>query len=155
MTSARPPLPPGLTPRRSTDFIVVVASETVPSPKLGVKDLDRMDRQRGLLMVGFHFVIKTDGEVQTGRPLDAVGANTLGFNDRSVSICLIGGSPESGVLKKKLPTGPQAASLGCLLEQLRGEYPTAQVKGLRDLPGARTENPFFDVLSTYHQVPYR
>ena len=40
--------------------------------------------------VGYHFFIKTDGEIQTGRTLDQSGAHVRGHNEDSIGICLHG-----------------------------------------------------------------
>ena len=46
--------------------------------------------ERGFKDVGYHYFIKGNGEVQTGRTLDKVGAHTLGQNAESIGICLHG-----------------------------------------------------------------
>ncbi len=45
-------------------------------------------RSKGLLSVGYHFVIETNGAVKTGRPLEAVGSHTPGHNEDSIGVCL-------------------------------------------------------------------
>ena len=40
--------------------------------------------------VGYHYFIKTNGEIQTGRSLDQVGAHVGGQNSDSIGICLHG-----------------------------------------------------------------
>lgn len=41
--------------------------------------------------IGYHYVIKLDGDIETGRQLDRVGAHTKGHNKDSIGICYIGG----------------------------------------------------------------
>ena len=41
--------------------------------------------------IGYHFVIYRDGSVHKGRPLEQIGAHTLGYNANSIGICYIGG----------------------------------------------------------------
>lgn len=41
--------------------------------------------------IGYHYVIKLNGEIESGRPLDTKGAHTKGHNDDSIGICYIGG----------------------------------------------------------------
>jgi N-acetyl-anhydromuramyl-L-alanine amidase AmpD len=48
---------------------------------------------RGFHDVGYHYYIKKNGEIQTGRNLEIVGAHCAGFNSESVGICL-GGEKE-------------------------------------------------------------
>ena len=46
--------------------------------------------QRGFSDVGYHFVIRRDGEIELGRPLVQVGAHCKGYNKISIGTCLIG-----------------------------------------------------------------
>lgn len=46
--------------------------------------------QPHLRHVGYHFVIRTDGVLESGRSLEEVGAHARKFNSSSVGICLIG-----------------------------------------------------------------
>lgn len=45
---------------------------------------------RGFNDVGYHFIIRTDGEIELGRTLDIVGAHCKGKNQNSIGTCLIG-----------------------------------------------------------------
>lgn len=45
-------------------------------------------RRRGLLGVGYHFVIDTLGGITSGRPLEAIGSHTPGHNEDSVGVWL-------------------------------------------------------------------
>lgn len=144
---------PGLTKRRATDAIVVHCSASVPSADTDVKTIDRWHRQRGFSMVGYHYVIKTDGEIQEGRPLDYVGAHVQGFNSRTVGICLIG-----GVDAKNKPsdnfTSHQKFSLLTLLKDLSDRFPGAEILGHRDFPGVNKACPSFDVRSWLTEVSF-
>ena len=40
--------------------------------------------------VGYHYYIKKDGTVQKGRSLETIGSHAVGFNLRSIGICLGG-----------------------------------------------------------------
>ena len=63
-----------------------------------IKVIDTWHKARGWKGVGYHFFIKRDGTVQSGRPLDddpyleseEIGAHVLGANRRTVGICLSG-----------------------------------------------------------------
>lgn len=136
---------PGLARRPSTDTIVVHCSASPPNPKTTWRDIDRWHRQRGFLMIGYHYVIRTDGEVETTpRHIDSIGAHAAGHNTRSVGICMVG-----GVDKDMQPADNfapvQKASLSCLLAELLQAYPGANIVGHRDLPGVKKACPSFDV----------
>lgn len=86
-------------------------------------------KQRGWKDIGYHFVILNgnvggglvlpalDGSIECGRPIDGdafiedneIGAHALGYNDRSIGICVIG-------IKKFTPS--QLYSLESLLANL-------------------------------------
>lgn len=45
---------------------------------------------RGWDDVGYHWVVRMDGRIEAGRPEERPGAGVLGFNARSVHVCLSG-----------------------------------------------------------------
>lgn len=137
---------PGLTPRKGTDFIVVHCAASQPLPSIDAKTIDRWHRQRGFLMIGYHFVIKTDGTIEKGRDVDAVGAHVEGFNSRSIGICLVGGVDSAGKSQNNF-TPSQFASLQELLKELREMHPKAVIQGHRDFPKVAKDCPCFDVKS--------
>lgn len=47
-------------------------------------------KQRGWNDIGYHFVIRRDGEIEVGRTLDVVGAHCEGHNATSIGTCLVG-----------------------------------------------------------------
>lgn len=46
--------------------------------------------------IGYHWVIRLDGSIEVGRPLDKSGAHTKGHNKDSVGVCYIGGCDGGG-----------------------------------------------------------
>lgn len=142
--------------RSKTDLIVVHCSATQPKDSFDWKSIDQMHRQRGFITIGYHFVIKTDGTIQEGRPLNAIGAHAQGYNDRSVGICLIGGVDSKGKAKDNF-TDEQRESLKKLLDWLWFVYPESNIMGHRDLPNVSKDCPCFDLDKVYHppvMVPY-
>ncbi len=49
---------------------------------------------RGWSDIGYHWVIRLDGSIELGRPLERSGAHTKGHNKDSVGVCYIGGLDE-------------------------------------------------------------
>ena len=45
---------------------------------------------RGWRDIGYHFVIRSDGEIEIGRTLECIGAHCKGNNSNSIGTCLIG-----------------------------------------------------------------
>jgi N-acetylmuramoyl-L-alanine amidase len=46
--------------------------------------------------IGYHWVIRLDGSIEVGRPLEKSGAHTKGHNKDSVGVCYIGGCDADG-----------------------------------------------------------
>lgn len=55
-----------------------------------VKHIRQWHLARGWNDVGYHFVIRKDGEIEIGRPLNIIGAHCAGYNYESIGTCLIG-----------------------------------------------------------------
>lgn len=100
------------------EFIVVHCSKTTRKQGDGLAVVDRKCRLRGALSCGYHFVISRNGTVQNGRALDAAGNHAIGFNTRSIGICLVG-MPGTA-------TEEQMEALDTLLAVLREQYPAAR-----------------------------
>ena len=64
----------------SIRYLVVHCAATPPEMDIGAKEIDLWHRQRGWSGIGYHFVIRRDGRVEAGRPLDRPGAHAQGFN---------------------------------------------------------------------------
>ncbi len=118
--------------RARTDWLVVHVSATRPSQDFGAVDIDRMHRAKGWQGIGYHFVIRRNGKVETGRALNQVGAHVEGWNSTSVGICLIGGIDDAGRPQNNA-TAAQMAALEQLLRELKGRYLHATICGHRDL----------------------
>ena len=132
--------------RSSTDFIAVHCSATKPSMDWSVLDIKRVHMRRGWLTVGYHFVIKRDGTIQEGRPMDSIGAHVKGYNHNSIGICMVGGVSEEDVhVAEDNFTSNQFDSLFVLLKLLQRIYPDAVIQGHRDFPDVNKACPSFDV----------
>lgn len=135
--------------RETTKYLVVHCSATQNVPSFTWKTIDQMHRQQGWLGIGYHFVILTDGTIQRGRPLEAIGSHVKGYNNCSVGICLIGGVDAKGKSVDNF-TEEQKESLKCLLDYLRGYYKDeVVVLGHRDFAGVHKDCPCFDVKGWY------
>jgi N-acetyl-anhydromuramyl-L-alanine amidase AmpD len=132
------------TMRKVTNYIAVHCAATPPTANIGVKEIRQWHRDKGWIDIGYHFVIRRDGTVETGRPIDTVGAHVENFNSVSVGISLVG-----GVNSKLQPednfTPAQYAALALKLRELKAKYPKAVVQGHRDFPNVAKACPSFDV----------
>jgi N-acetylmuramoyl-L-alanine amidase len=129
--------------RQRTDFIIVHCAATGPDQDIGAREIDRWHRARGFLKIGYQFVIRRNGEVETGRELDEVGAHAEGYNSRSVGICLVGGVEADGKTPQDNFTHAQWSALTALLRDMKQRYPEAKIIGHREV--SRKACPSFDV----------
>jgi N-acetylmuramoyl-L-alanine amidase len=119
--------------RKATNYIVVHCSATKASAtKVDAKEIDRWHRQRGWLMIGYHFVITRDAILQKGRELNAAGAHVAGHNHESIGVCLVGGISDDGSPEDNF-TKEQKEVLLAILRELRAVYPKARIIGHYEL----------------------
>lgn len=130
--------------RKTTDHIVVHCAATPPDMDIGRREIDRWHRGRGFLGIGYHFVIRRNGDIEKGRELEAIGAHARGFNNRSIGICLVGGVDEHNKPQDNF-TEEQKKNLALLIDQMLTIWPDCKVVGHRDLPGVQKACPSFDV----------
>ena len=60
------------------DKIIVHCSATPEGRDIDAAKIDEWHKKRGWKMIGYHFVVKLDGIIELGRPLDMQGAHTKG-----------------------------------------------------------------------------
>lgn len=114
---------------------------------IGRADIDRWHRSRGWLGIGYHYVIRRDGELEMGRSHDVVGAHAKGHNSTSVGVCMVGGVGDLDATPREVSennfTGAQWQTLDVLLRTLNDLYPHAQVIGHNEV--SSKDCPSFDV----------
>ncbi len=116
---------------RFVDTLIIHCAATPPSMDIGAKEIDRWHKEQGWSEIGYHFVIRRDGTIEKGRPLENIGAHVRGHNKGSIGVCLVGGVDEKGKAKSNF-TGPQWLSLERILYQFKAEYPEGKVFGHND-----------------------
>lgn len=132
--------------REKTDYLVVHCSATTDKMDIGAADIDKWHRAQGWACIGYHYVIRRNGLVETGRDESVVGAHVQGHNENSIGICMVGGVDANDVNKAINNFTPaQFAALKQLLLQLRKKYPKAVIQGHRDFPNVHKACPSFDV----------
>ena len=96
----------------------------------------------GWIDIGYHYVIgngslSADGEIESGRPVWAVGAHTRWHNENSIGICLVGN------FNNTAPTTMQMKALTGLLSKLMTEYDLSgsDIMLHRNAAGCNTECP--------------
>lgn len=132
---------------RKITEIIVHCSATPEGRDVSATDIDCWHRQRGFACIGYHYVVRLDGKVETGRAEDKIGAHCLGHNANSIGVCYIGGYASDCRTPKDTRTAAQKAALRQLLATLRERYPGAVVHGHRDF--AAKACPCFDATAEY------
>lgn len=112
---------------RQINKLIIHCSDTPVSLDIGANEIRLWHtRDNGWSDIGYHYVIRRNGEIELGRAEETVGAHVLGHNYDSLGICLIGGRPEGDF------TPEQWTSLESLIKELRCKYPDAAIHGHRD-----------------------
>lgn len=127
------------------DAIVVHCSATRAGQDIGKSEINRMHVERGFNCIGYNFVVRIDGTVETGRSLQIDGAhcNSKGFsgvsyNKHSIGICYVGGLDKSGKAADTR-TDAQKKALRELIAKLVKEYPD-----IKEILGHRDTSPDLD-----------
>lgn len=100
--------------RKATNRIVV--HHSVSDPMTSAETIHQWHLDKGWSGIGYHYVIRSDGSIQTGRGIDYQGAHTYNYNDDGIGICL------SGNFMHSPPTELQLQSLVELVRYIKGVY---------------------------------
>jgi N-acetylmuramoyl-L-alanine amidase len=140
------------------EWIVIHYSATPVEKSFSALDIDRIHRARGFKEIGYHLYGRRDGSVEAGRDLSnpghfEQGAHSKGENSKSVGYCFEGGvtsaEPNVGFDSR---TPEQIESMIREIKVLLLRFPNAKVVGHRDMPGASTQCPGFDVAAWWDSV---
>lgn len=127
------------------DAIVVHCSATRAGQDIGKSEINRMHVARGFNCIGYNYVVRIDGTVETGRSLQIDGAHCsskgfsgVSYNKHSIGICYIGGLDKSGKAADTR-TDAQKKALRELIAKLVKEYPD-----IKEILGHRDTSPDLD-----------
>lgn len=129
---------------RNITKIIIHCAATRPSMDIGAKEIREWHTKgNGWADIGYHGVIRRDGTLESGRPMDQPGAHTSGYNANSIGICLVGGVKEDGKTPEANFTPEQWATLRRVVLDLRKKHPNATIHGHNEF--AAKACPSFDV----------
>lgn len=123
-----------LTKRKATKYIIL-------HHRAGNGDVEGIHRTHlanGWSGIGYHFYVRTNGEVYGGRPLDTVGAHCTGYNSESIGVCFEGNYQTN----TKMSEAQLRAGLK-LTEFLKGKYPSAEIKRHSDFMATACPGAYF------------
>ena len=126
---------------RIITLIVIHCSAVRPDQTSSAKDIEKWHKDRGFNGIGYHYVIRRNGEIEPGRPESVIGAHChvkgQNHNKHSIGVCYEGGYDIRGQ-PADTRTAEQKAAMRQLLEDLHRRYPRALIVGHRDLnPGKK------------------
>lgn len=149
---------------RKINLIVVHCSATPEGRDVTAADINKMHIARGFKKIGYHYVVRLDGTVETGRKENEIGAHAKGYNANSIGVCYVGGLASDGKTPKDTRTPAQKSELKKLLHTLKQRYPDARIVGHRDLSPDTNHNgkvdkwewikacPCFDAIPEYANI---
>jgi len=126
-----------LTDRDKTDQLVIHHTGDDTDDNLSAEDIHKIHLANGWAGIGYHYVIRKDGTIEIGRPVDCIGAHAEGENNHTIGIHL------SGNFEIGEPTDAQIESTATLIAWLCQEYDidinSNNVVGHKDLPAPAGE----------------
>ena len=149
--------------KRTITDIVVHCTATRAWQDYDVDDIRRMHKAQGWADIGYHYLVKLDGTIQSGRDVDIIGAHVSGHNAHSIGVVYVGGLDNQGKAKDTRTENQKCALLNLMMD-LRRLYPKAKISGHRDFSpdkngdGTITPDeyikacPCFDAITEYHRV---
>ena len=130
--------------RETTKEIIIHCTDTPRDGRIGVEDINLWHIRRGFSCIGYHYVIRADGEIERGRAEEKIGAHCLGHNRESIGICYVGGRDKFGRYADTR-TERQKKAMHLLVKALKAKYPTiTEVHGHNEYNKAKY-CPCFDV----------
>jgi N-acetylmuramoyl-L-alanine amidase len=138
--------------KRTITQIVLHCTATPSGRHHTADDIRAWHRQRGWNDIGYHFVVRIDGVVEHGRPLDQPGAHVAGHNARSIGVVYVGGIDKATNQPHDTRTAAQRRALLKLVSDLKRRFPSAEVLGHRDFPHVAKACPCFDARTEYAAV---
>ncbi len=99
---------------RDLNRIIIHCAATPWDMDIGVEEIRKWHKAKGWRDCGYHYVIRLNGNIEVGRPLEQSGAHCKGHNKDSIGICLVGGKDGTAGY-----TDAQWRSLRVLVEGLK------------------------------------
>ena len=136
---------------RTITLVVLHCSAVRPDQNSSAAQIDTWHRQRGFhLGIGYHYVVRRNGQIELGRPEWMIGAHCVNHNAHSIGVCYEGGLNARGQ-PADTRTEAQRKTLLSLLRALKVDYPDALIVGHHDL-NPLTACPCFDAAREYKNL---
>lgn len=135
---------------RNITLIIIHCSGVRPGQCSSARQIDRWHHSLGWRGIGYHYVVRRDGSIETGRPEQLPGSHCKEHNKHSIGICYEGGLDSRGN-PADTRTKEQKKTLLDLIKELKGRYPKALVLGHHDLNKYKA-CPCFDARMEYESI---
>jgi len=132
--------------RKKTDSIIIHCAATKASMDIGYKEIRKWHvEDNGWDDVGYHFIIRRNGQLEKARPEGYSGAHAPSHNSRSIGICLVGGMADDGGPENNF-TLEQFLTLKDLVNMIMDKYSDiTEVLGHCDVQENKPNCPGFNV----------
>jgi N-acetylmuramoyl-L-alanine amidase len=140
--------------REITETVIHWTANYIDQAKVGADNIHQVHLQRGFSGCGYHYIIKRDGRIQRGRPINQVGAHAkdFGHNTYSIGISHVAGyncvsgtpNPERYVSSDSISSAQWKAQKDFLTAFYR-VFPGGQVLGHYQCTTSGKIDPGFDV----------
>ena len=140
---------------RSVSEVIVHATETYTNANIGSEEIHLRHNEAGHNGIQYHYVIRRDGRLQRGMPIDNISdaSQILGHNINCIDVALVGGvnvpsdadNPLLNLSSSSF-TQTQMKTLEALLEVFYRNQPGGQVLGHNAID-INSQDPYFDVIS--------
>ena len=138
---------------RKINKIIVHCTATPEGRDVSIDEVRRWHvEERGWRDVGYHFLVRLDGTVEEGRPIEMTGAHTRSHNWDSIGLAYAGGMSKDMTEPKDTRTEAQKDALIDLICQLHDTY-GGTVYGHRDFSSKAC--PSFDAKKEYENISLR
>ncbi len=125
------------TPRRRSATRRIIIHHTY-SHDVSVATIHQWHLDRGWLGVGYHYNLRSNGNIERGRPENSIGAHAKPANGDSIGIALTG-----RFIGDNRPTRAQMGSLVWLIRDIRSRYGALRIIGHSDVANTNCPGPGF------------
>jgi|TARA_R110000823_G_scaffold16902_2_gene53905 N-acetylmuramoyl-L-alanine amidase len=145
---------------REVTEVIVHASETHTNKNIGAIEINNIHTELGHDGIGYHYVIRRDGRLQRGRPVNTEGEHAIvnGHDKRSIGLVMVGGLNVStgednptNYRSAQSFTREQFTTLEKFFASYYRRFPGGQVFGHNDVDEAE-HDPYFDVVDYVDSV---
>ena len=100
--------------------------------------------------IGYHYVVRINGDIEFGRDIKTIGAHVKGYNRDSIGVCYVGGKSRDMSEWEDTRTVEQKESLLILLKYLKKIFPQAEILGHNDL--SKKPCPSYNAKDEYKEI---